>query len=224
MAFKPSKHHKKLINRYGLHNLSIIPKSYSELLKGGTTLCSMVPMTNRRSFNLDLGPLWRYGFYRSGGKQKGKHNAEFNLIASVHASEFQLTQDQSFEHRYEVSTVFRLLIPSNWQHHHQMTLEPSSYTEEKYELFKKYQAEIHNDSSTPGGFERFLITSPLHVCLLDWFSSQLCRMTLKARSHSIFNWSTASSSYSLWILPLVLSFGRKTDSCVRHWHTSWMRV
>jgi len=78
-------------------------------------------------------------------KEKEKHNSEFNLVASVHASEFQSGQDteQGFEHRYE------------------MTLEPSSYTEEKYELFKKYQAEIHHDPSSPGGFERFLVTSPL---------------------------------------------------------------
>ncbi|KAG5343041.1 hypothetical protein C0989_000031 [Termitomyces sp. Mn162] len=41
------------------------------------------------------------------------------------------------------------------------TIEPSSFTEEKYALFRKYQMNIHNDSSTPSGFERFLVESPL---------------------------------------------------------------
>ncbi|KAJ3855646.1 arginine-tRNA-protein transferase [Lentinula lateritia] len=76
--------------------------------------------------------------------QKGKDNAEFNLKASIHASEFHSEQNQHFAHRFE------------------MTLEPSSYTNEKYELFKKYQTEIHHDSTSPKGFRNFLVATPLH--------------------------------------------------------------
>ncbi|KAJ4481419.1 arginine-tRNA-protein transferase [Lentinula edodes] len=78
------------------------------------------------------------------GKQKGKDNAKFNLRASIHASEFRSDQTQHFAHRFE------------------MTLEPSSYTDEKYELFKKYQTEIHYDSTSPEGFRNFLVATPLH--------------------------------------------------------------
>jgi arginyl-tRNA--protein-N-Asp/Glu arginylyltransferase len=45
----------------------------------------------------------------------------------------------------------------------QVTLEPSSYTEEKYELFKAYQTSIHNDHTSPYGFKQFLVESPLKV-------------------------------------------------------------
>lgn len=41
---------------------------------------------------------------------------------------------------------------------------PASYSEEKYQLYKKYQVQIHGDEEadlTPLGFTRFLITSPL---------------------------------------------------------------
>lgn len=44
-------------------------------------------------------------------------------------------------------------------------LEPSTYTEEKFELYKKYQSVVHDDppeKNTPKGFTRFLVTSPLY--------------------------------------------------------------
>lgn len=45
-----------------------------------------------------------------------------------------------------------------------MTLEPSSFTDEKFELYKKYQSEIHHDQEKlPSGFARFLVDSPLVV-------------------------------------------------------------
>lgn len=47
----------------------------------------------------------------------------------------------------------------------QVTLEPSSYTQEKFALYKKYQENVHNDPrESPQGFKRFLVTSPLRVC------------------------------------------------------------
>ncbi|KIK65374.1 hypothetical protein GYMLUDRAFT_158892 [Collybiopsis luxurians FD-317 M1] len=112
-SFKPSRNHKKLLNRYIKHSKATR--------------------------------------YRS--KQKGRDNAEFSLISSVHASEYQSHQHHNFAHRYE------------------MTLEPSSYTDEKYELFKKYQAEIHHDPSTPSGFKRFLVESPLHQEIIPYSST-----------------------------------------------------
>ncbi|KAJ7179881.1 arginine-tRNA-protein transferase [Mycena crocata] len=47
-------------------------------------------------------------------------------------------------------------------HQFETILEPSSYTAEKFSLYSKYQREIHNDyKSTPSGFKRFLVDSPL---------------------------------------------------------------
>ncbi|KAJ3892897.1 arginine-tRNA-protein transferase [Lentinula edodes] len=86
----------------------------------------------------------RFMYSLNRGKQKGKDNAKFNLRASIHASEFHSDQNQHFAHKFE------------------MTLEPSSYTDEKYELFKKYQTEIHYDSTSPEGFRNFLVATPLH--------------------------------------------------------------
>ncbi|KAF8812342.1 hypothetical protein BYT27DRAFT_6414747 [Phlegmacium glaucopus] len=41
-------------------------------------------------------------------------------------------------------------------------LEPSSYTPEKFALFKKYQEDIHHDlRNSPAGFQGFLVDSPL---------------------------------------------------------------
>ena len=45
-----------------------------------------------------------------------------------------------------------------------MTLEPSSFTQEKYVLYEKYQNLIHNDyNNYTSGFRRFLVDSPLYV-------------------------------------------------------------
>ncbi|KAH7343727.1 arginine-tRNA-protein transferase [Rhizoctonia solani] len=47
-------------------------------------------------------------------------------------------------------------------HRLEVTLEPSSYTDEKYQLYLKYQVSIHEDTgNTPNGFERFLVTSAI---------------------------------------------------------------
>ncbi|KAF9075949.1 arginine-tRNA-protein transferase [Rhodocollybia butyracea] len=115
-SFKPSKHHKKLLNRWN----------------------NLVQYGDKEERD---------------NKRKGRDNAEFNLLASVHASDFCSDVDQGFVHRYE------------------MTLEPCSYTDEKYELFKKYQSEIHHDPSTPAGFERFLVSSPLQPEIISYQSS-----------------------------------------------------
>jgi len=68
----------------------------------------------------------------------------FSLVDSIHTSE----------------SGFRdgLVAPL---HKFETTLEPSSFTEEKYALFKQYQRSVHSDDSTPSGFKRFLVDSPL---------------------------------------------------------------
>ncbi|KAF8681174.1 Arginyl-tRNA--protein transferase 1 [Rhizoctonia solani] len=70
-----------------------------------------------------------------------------SLIDLVHAADSVVLESQKRQpvHRLEV------------------TLEPSSFTEEKYQLYVKYQQSIHEDTgNTPTGFERFLVTSAIH--------------------------------------------------------------
>ncbi|KAF9534811.1 arginine-tRNA-protein transferase [Crepidotus variabilis] len=55
-----------------------------------------------------------------------------------------------------------VLGPKSSVHTFEITLEPSSYTPEKFSLFKKYQADIHNDiKESADGFQRFLVETPL---------------------------------------------------------------
>ncbi|KAJ3758513.1 arginine-tRNA-protein transferase [Lentinula raphanica] len=120
LSFKPSKHHKKIINRW------------NKFIQHGNDL----PVGYGNCFDTVGVDLIRWN-------QKGKDNARFDLISSIHAREIGSSADKEFAHRFE------------------MTLEPSSYTEEKYELFEKYQTQIHHDASTRSGFRRFLVTTPL---------------------------------------------------------------
>ncbi|KAG6885205.1 hypothetical protein C0993_004887 [Termitomyces sp. T159_Od127] len=48
-----------------------------------------------------------------------------------------------------------------WSDKGTTVIEPSSFTEEKYALFQNYQMNVHNESSTPSDFKRFLVESPL---------------------------------------------------------------
>ncbi len=48
----------------------------------------------------------------------------------------------------------------------EIVLEPSSLTKEKFELYKKYQVDVHGDKEkelSEGGFKRFLIDSPMKI-------------------------------------------------------------
>jgi len=81
---------------------------------------------------------------------KGKAKAKvppFELVSAVHSSEseFLLEGSQEPVHRFEV------------------TLEPSTFTDEKFELYMGYQHDIHKEEreKTTSGFRRFLVDSPL---------------------------------------------------------------
>ncbi|KAG8914626.1 Arginyl-tRNA--protein transferase 1 [Tulasnella sp. 408] len=71
----------------------------------------------------------------------------FPLVDELHSAEYAFLQDEAREkvaHRYEV------------------TLEPSSFTEEKFQLFCAYQKAIHHDDDkSRESFKRFLCDTPL---------------------------------------------------------------
>ncbi|KAI8344486.1 arginine-tRNA-protein transferase [Chlamydoabsidia padenii] len=75
--------------------------------------------------------------------KKKETNKEQTLIETIHVAE----QDTDGK-----------------EHSFKIVLEPSSYTEEKFNLYRKYQQEIHHDEPsevTEKGFRRFLVDSPL---------------------------------------------------------------
>ena len=50
-------------------------------------------------------------------------------------------------------------------HHFEVSIEPDTFTEEKYQLFDNYQRNVHHEGDSDiskAGFKRFLCNSPLH--------------------------------------------------------------
>ena len=81
-------------------------------------------------------------------REKKREKNTFDLLKTVHESEFaNLKPDITPDHRFEV------------------TLEPDTFTEEKYELFSNYQRKVHHEGDSEisrMGFQRFLCSTPLH--------------------------------------------------------------
>ncbi|KAH8106110.1 arginine-tRNA-protein transferase [Cristinia sonorae] len=80
------------------------------------------------------------------GGQASQKVAAFELESAIHAAEEDfLKPDSTAVHKFEV------------------TLEPSSFTEEKFALYQSYQREIHREEKekNPSSFKRFLVESPL---------------------------------------------------------------
>jgi len=76
-----------------------------------------------------------------------KRGNEFDLVARISEPEFR-----------------SLKTPPQPAHKFVVTLEPDTFTEEKYEVFENYQRLVHNEPSdkiSRNGFKRFLCDSPL---------------------------------------------------------------
>ncbi|TCD67673.1 Arginyl-tRNA--protein transferase 1 [Steccherinum ochraceum] len=83
---------------------------------------------------------------RSKGGKASQNIPAFELDTALHASEARYLKGESAAHVFEV------------------TLEPSSFTEEKFALYKSYQQEIHNETEKkPESFKRFLVETPLQL-------------------------------------------------------------
>ncbi|KAG8739466.1 Arginyl-tRNA--protein transferase 1 [Ceratobasidium sp. 414] len=75
-------------------------------------------------------------------------NATPSLVDLVHAADASVLEAKGLApaHRFEV------------------TLEPSSFTDEKYQLYLQYQESVHADTeNTPSGFTRFLVESAIRL-------------------------------------------------------------
>ena len=81
-----------------------------------------------------------------------KRKDEFDLATAVNAANFSSLVNMQPAHRFEVS------------------LESNEFTEEKYELYKQYQINVHHDSAesiSHSSFKRFLCDSPMLACERD---------------------------------------------------------
>lgn len=84
--------------------------------------------------------------------QKQKHQPEFDIVTTIHSSEH--------------SVLLKTPRPKSLSPAHNLTLEldSDSYTDEKYNLYLKYQTIIHKETrheNTPEQFTRFLCSSPI---------------------------------------------------------------
>jgi len=78
--------------------------------------------------------------------EKSNEAGVFALATAIHASEYSFFDEETkFSHKFEV------------------TLEPSSYTPEKFALYQSYQKRIHQETKTktPDSFSRFLVETSL---------------------------------------------------------------
>lgn len=76
-----------------------------------------------------------------------RRNNEFDLVQRIHEPEAQF-----------------LKTPLSPAHEFTVTLEPDTFTEEKYDVFENYQRMVHHeppDKISQHGFKRFLCNSPL---------------------------------------------------------------
>ena len=76
-----------------------------------------------------------------------KREKEFDLIERIHEAESEF-----------------LDTPLDPAHVLTVSLEPDTFTDEKYDVFENYQRVVHQEppeKTTPSGFKRFLCSSPL---------------------------------------------------------------
>ncbi|KAG0016564.1 Arginyl-tRNA--protein transferase 1 [Podila clonocystis] len=88
--------------------------------------------------------------------RKPPKNAPIDLRSRIRASEYMLCSENA-----------------TWKHQFRVKLEPSSFTEEKHELYVKYQMSVHNEPKSKCGtsnYTNFLVDSPLtpSVKTADW--------------------------------------------------------
>lgn len=103
-------------------------------------------------------------------KDKGETTHVFKLAEDIHASESDFLKDgDAPTHQFQVSTIMLVVLgciySSTDDISTQVTLEPASYTEEKFALYSRYQKEIHHEiwDREPSGFKEFLVQNPLVV-------------------------------------------------------------
>ncbi|GAA5982247.1 hypothetical protein JCM11641_006238 [Rhodosporidiobolus odoratus] len=137
--FKPSKSQRQIMQRFN----AFVQDGEREGQKGWGP-----PPATEETADEEMAPEGE-GQKKNKGKGKGKANqsASEDWGELVRAAEWERRMEQkTFKHKF-------------W-----CMLEPASFTDEKYQLYKRYQIDVHGDSPskvTPSGFRSFLVDSPL---------------------------------------------------------------
>ncbi|KAH7916339.1 arginine-tRNA-protein transferase [Hygrophoropsis aurantiaca] len=98
-------------------------------------------------------------------KQTKKSSPTFDLSTSIHAAEYSPDKPPAAQ-------LFRV------------TLEESSFSQEKYALYERYQTQIHHDyDNSPVSFRRFLVQSPLVPENIPYPSTPTEHLPLQYRSY-----------------------------------------
>lgn len=90
--------------------------------------------------------------YPRSRQESRRRDNEFDLVERVHEAESKC-----------------LKTPPEPAHEFVVTLEPDTFTEEKYAIFENYQTKVHHeppDKISRDGFKRFLCHSPLQRCTM----------------------------------------------------------
>lgn len=81
-------------------------------------------------------------------REKARQRNTFDLLTAVHEAEYGRRPDP----------------PPTPAHQYEVTLEPDTFTEEKFLLYETYQCNVHHEEPSEvsrNGFKRFLCSSPL---------------------------------------------------------------
>jgi arginine-tRNA-protein transferase len=107
----------------------------------------------------------RYLLGRHSRPRKGKGSSEvsqFVLEDAIHASE---NASNNPAHNFEVGAS-RGMVKFSPTQPLQVTLEPSSYSGEKFALYQSYEKHIHQKPEKESlGFLRFLVETPLEASI-----------------------------------------------------------
>lgn len=136
-ACKPSKSQRQLLNRFKRF-------IYADSSKGAPASEPLPPATPLPLSQSSSGPVL------NNKKKKQQGNQSFDLVHVINSCETASSSADAVAAAHQFET----------------TLEPASSTEEKFQLYKRYQMKIHGDPEkkvSRSGFQRFLCDSPLEA-------------------------------------------------------------
>lgn len=104
------------------------------------------------------------------GAQPNTHNIAERLSRHIQGYDVQVTLSGFLNFMTEplVPEVAVPSEPANVPHEYSIALEPSAFTDEKFQLYTRYQLDVHHEEKDdPNKFKRFLCSSPLKREELD---------------------------------------------------------
>ncbi|GAA6018273.1 hypothetical protein JCM11491_005136 [Sporobolomyces phaffii] len=141
--FKPSRSQRQVLQRFS----NFVKEGGRQGEKGwGPSVATSQPLD---AMDHDKQGLKQIDKAKAKGKGKAKNQNPLDYSEMVNGADWpHSTSEHPFKHKFEY------------------TVEPASFTEEKYALFKRYQMEVHAEPESKvsvKGFKRFLVDTPLDL-------------------------------------------------------------